>query len=176
MTIESNTAEILDEVVADTAIDQVRANKADSTIKNYVISSMVVGMVPMPVFDLAALIALQLKMVHNLCQQYDVEYKKNLGKTIIGSLVAGLVPITATIAMSSVLKLIPGFGSLASGATVSVLGGALTYAVGRVFVRHFESGGTLLDFDVAKYRARFKKDVEEGKSVAKDLAPEARAT
>lgn len=142
---------------------------ANDTIKSYVIASMALGMVPMPIFDLVALIGVQLKMVHSLCHQYDVNYSKNIGKSLISSLVAGVLPLTATIALSSMLKIIPGFGSLASGASVALFGGALTYAIGIVFVHHFESGGSLLDFNVAKYRERFKKAVAEGKSVASSL-------
>jgi hypothetical protein len=45
------------------------------------------------------------------------------------------------------------------------LAGASTYAVGRVFIQHFECGGTILSFDPEKVRAHFEKEFEEGKKV-----------
>ena len=47
--------------------------------------------------------------------------------------------------------------------------GASTYAVGQVFIQHFESGGTFLDFDPDKVKAYFAEQVEKGKLVVADL-------
>lgn len=142
---------------------------AESAVRGYVIASMGIGLVPVPVFDLAALIGLQLKMVHNLCETYEVKFSHNLGKSTVISLIGGVMPVAVTASFASVLKIIPGFGSLAASASVAVLGGALTYAVGRIFIEHFESGGTLLDFDPAAYHDRFRKAFVRGRQVASDL-------
>jgi hypothetical protein len=40
---------------------------------------------------------------------------------------------------------------------------ASTWATGKVFIRHFESGGTFLDFDPAKARAYYAEEYEAGK-------------
>jgi len=40
-----------------------------------------------------------------------------------------------------------------------------------VFVQHFESGGTLLDFDPKKMREYFASKLAEGKEVAAKLKP-----
>lgn len=173
MTKDTSSDELEQPAIAAGDADLARFNRAGATVKGHVIASMALGLVPVPVFDLVALMGVQLKMVHSLCKQYDVKYTKNIGKSLIGGLIAGVLPITATVTLSSMLKVIPGFGSLASGASVAILGGALTYGIGRVFVHHFESGGTMLDFSVAKYRDRFKKEVENGKSVAADLRSDA---
>ena len=47
--------------------------------------------------------------------------------------------------------------------------GASTYAVGKVFVQHFEMGGTLLDFDPTKTKEFFAREYKEGQKVAADL-------
>ena len=67
------------------------------------------------------------------------------------------------------IKSFPVIGSVIGGATVSVLSGALTYAVGRVFIQHFEQGGTLLNFDPKKMREHFKRELKDGKEVAQSL-------
>ena len=38
-------------------------------------------------------------------------------------------------------------GTIASGVSTAVFAGASTFAVGKVFIEHFESGGTFLTFD-----------------------------
>jgi ELWxxDGT repeat protein len=43
---------------------------------------------------------------------------------------------------------------------------AVTYAIGRVFVTHFEAGGTFLDFDPNKTREYFKAEFEKAKAGA----------
>ena len=45
----------------------------------------------------------------------------------------------------------------------------LTHAIGRTFVRHFEAGGTLLDFDAKKMRTYFKQEYGRAKHVVEDM-------
>jgi len=47
--------------------------------------------------------------------------------------------------------------------------GASTYAIGNLFIRHFESGGTLLNMDPQKMREHFKEEFENGKKVAEEV-------
>jgi len=47
--------------------------------------------------------------------------------------------------------------------------GASTYAVGQVFIQHFESGGTFLDFDPEKVKGYFAEQFEKGKLAVGDL-------
>ena len=58
------------------------------------------------------------------------------------------------------------------GATVSALAGASTYALGEVFKKHFESGGTILDFDPERLKKYYEQKFEKGKTVAQDIAKE----
>ena len=44
-----------------------------------------------------------------------------------------------------------------------------TYAIGGVFMQHFESGGTLLDFEPKKMREYFSSKLEEGKEIAASM-------
>ena len=41
--------------------------------------------------------------------------------------------------------------------TNTAFGAASTYAVGQIFIQHFESGGTLLTFDPERVRAHYRK-------------------
>jgi len=148
---------------------EAHLSESSSIIKSYVIAAMGLGLVPIPVVDVVGLMAIQLKLVHGLANHYDVKFSEHLGKSLITSLIGGALPISATMAAASLVKAIPGVGSLIGGASVAVLGGAVTYGVGRVFMLHFESGGTLLDFNPASMRELFQSEMEEGKTVAEDL-------
>ena len=44
--------------------------------------------------------------------------------------------------------------------------GASTWALGKVFIQHFESGGTFLDFNPEKVREYYKVQFEEGRKMA----------
>jgi hypothetical protein len=48
---------------------------------------------------------------------------------------------------------------------MSVFGGAFTYAVGQVFIQHYATGGTMLDFDTTKARTFMSEQYEKGKQL-----------
>ena len=150
---------------------ELRSSQASKLIKKHVIVAMGASLVPIPLFDLVALTGVQLKMLHSVAKLYEVPFSKNLGKSSIASLLGGVMPTSTAMTLASLAKAVPGLGTATGMITVSVLGGATTYAIGSVFVQHFESGGTLLDFDPKKMREYFSSKLDEGKEVAANLKP-----
>ena len=150
-----------------------RSNHADTIIRNHVIWSMGAGLIPVLVADIFAVSALQLDMIRQMCRVYDVNFSETQGKAIVTSLTSSTL---ARIGAGSLVKLIPGIGSIIGGVTVSVFAGASTYALGEVFKKHFESGGTILDFDPARLRKMYKEKFEKGKKVAEELRKDKSAT
>ena len=150
---------------------------AKRCIKQYTSAGMAIGIVPFPLLDLAALTAVQLKMLHALAGIYDVEFKASWGKSAISSLVGGMVPVaTAVPVAASLSKFIPGVGHALSYGTLVVLNGSSTYAVGKVFAQHFASGGTFLTFDPESVREYFAEQYEKGKEVVTSLKGKKRGT
>ena len=147
-----------------------RARHADTIIRNHVIWSMGAGFIPVLVADIFAVSALQLDMIRQMCRVYDINFSETQGKAIVTSLTSSTL---ARLGAGSLVKMIPGIGSLLGGVTVSVFAGASTYALGEVFKKHFESGGTILDFDPARLRKMYKEKFEKGKKVAKEWQKEA---
>jgi hypothetical protein len=49
---------------------------------------------------------------------------------------------------------------LAAGFVMPVLSAGATFAIGKAFIQHFESGGTLLDFNPPDYREFVKAQKE----------------
>jgi len=140
-----------------------RASHAHNTVNKYATGSMAVGLIPIPLLDLAALTSVQLQMLHSLAMQYDVEFSKDIVKPLIGSLLGGALPVTAAAPIASLIKVVPVVGQVSGMISMAALGGAGTYAVGKVFIEHFESGGTFLSFDPDKVRDKFQALFEKGK-------------
>ncbi len=141
-----------------------RLTKAHETVKNYTIGAITVGFIPMPLVDMAALTALQLKMLHSVAKCYDIPFKKTLVKSILGSLVGGSAAVTIAMPIGSLFKAVPVIGQTSGLMSTSTIGAASTYAIGKVFIAHFESGGTFLNFDAEKAKDHFKELYEEGKN------------
>ena len=179
--VAADTVETLDTAVAadrvETTVPSAEAtddalNAAlDSTdvIKNHVIAAMAVGLVPIPGVDMAAMVAIQIRMVHQICEIYGVSLRENAAKAAVLALAGGLLPVTLASGFVSGLKLIPGLGSLAGAAGSSLLGGAMTYAIGSVFHEHLETHESLIDFDPTKARAAMRREFDNGVTFARSL-------
>ena len=146
-----------------------RISEAHEMVKPYVMASLVVGLVPVPVVDLAALTGVQIKMLHSLANQYEIPFSHNMVKSLVAPLISSVLTVTTAAPLASAMKIIPFFGSVSGVISMSVLGGAATYAVGKMFIQHFESGGTFLDFDPETVKTHFQELFEEGKQFATSL-------
>lgn len=137
----------------------------DAIIRKRVYAAIGVGFVPLPLIDFAALTAIQLELIHALSKAHGVEFKKERVKSIISSLCGGALTTASVPLAASLLKCIPVIGTTAGVATISIMGGTATYALGWVFDRHFRNGGTLKNFDTQEAKAYFKTKMEEGKGL-----------
>lgn len=142
---------------------------ANDEIKNHVIAALAIGLVPLPGVDMAAMIAVQVRMVHKICTIYGVTLRENAARAAVLALAGGVLPATLASGFVSGLKIIPGLGSLAGAAGSSLLGGAMTYAIGRVFQEHLETHESLIDFDPTKARAAMRREFDTGVSYARNL-------
>jgi uncharacterized protein (DUF697 family) len=125
------------------------------------------GLIPMPVVDLAAVAALQVKMLSDLAKHYNLPFSADRGKSLVTALIGGTLPTTLGYGgLGSLVKRIPVVGGIVGVFTVSLLASASTYAVGRVFIQHFESGGTFLDFNPDEVRQHYAAEFNKAKAAA----------
>jgi uncharacterized protein (DUF697 family) len=105
------------------------------------------GLIPVPLIDIVAVGGVQLQMLRKLSELYGVPFTDNRGKSVVASLAGALIPAstatTTAMTFSSVIKGIPGIGSVVGALTMPVYSAGATYVIGRVFMKHFTSGGTL---------------------------------
>lgn len=137
--------------------------EAERLIKRHAAIALVVGAVPVPWFDLTVLVCLQLDLARRLARRYGVEWSDEAAKSAVAALVGGVFPVSLSTNLASFAKGVPVVGSIIGGASVAVIGAASTYAIGKVFVQHFESGNTMLTFDPEKVRAYYAEQVVQGK-------------
>ena len=125
-----------------------RMASAHLLVDRYAKYSSAAGLVPIPVVDVVAIAGVQVTMLGALAGHYGVPYDRERGKTLIATILGGLMPSLAGFQMLKV------FGPIAGMASIAGFAAATTYAVGHVFIAHFESGGTLLDLDIELTRQR----------------------
>jgi uncharacterized protein (DUF697 family) len=142
-----------------------RQYEAQNTIKNHTITAMGIGILPVPGLDLAALTGVQLNLLRKLGDLYGLKLTDEVGKKLLASLLSGYLPLAIAAPAASVLKFIPGVGIAAGVLAQSTLAGATTYAIGKLFLEHFESGGNFLNFKATGQKLRQK--IAEGKDFVK---------
>lgn len=153
---------------ADSLVQTERLDRASSLIASATRWSAAASMVPVPYVDLVALGAVQGKLIYNICEMYEKPYSKELVNGTISVLLGTLLPVSATrVAIGSFAKLIPGYGSAVGSLSLAVFGSAATYALGRVFVRHFEQGGTMINFSVEGIKEDLKREFVKATSKLK---------
>ncbi len=166
-TATENSAATPEPVAFEAAFPEMtRDMQAMALVKSYVPWSAGAGLLPMPMFDMAALVAVQLRMLSKLSQLYNVPFMENGVKSIVTSLLGTVISTSVGVSLGSLVKLVPFVGTIAGIVAVPSVYAAATYAIGRVFVTHFEAGGTFLDFDPKKTRAYFIAEFEKAKQQA----------
>ena len=139
--------------------------EADRIIQSHVLWAMGAGLIPFPVFDIAAVTGVQMDMLNQLARVYKIDYTAEMGKTFAGALTGSLFARIG----ASMIKVIPGIGTVIGGVSMSVMSGASTYAVGNVARSYFAAGISLDDVDLDEARRAYDSEYERRKHDVKDL-------
>ncbi len=140
-----------------------RNEHADGIIKKYVLAAMGCGLIPMPAVDLAAVLAMEMKRIQELATVYAFTFpSRQVFYKIAISIMGSLGPLYLSQRYGQLIKTVPLVGHVAAAALV-VTNGASVYAVGKVFQKHFESGGSFLSRGKTRVRGYFEEKCEEGK-------------
>jgi uncharacterized protein (DUF697 family) len=157
----------------DTKSASDKENKAMAITRRYMLWSGGAGLIPFPIIDLATIIGVQMKMVSEISDVYGVGFSENTAKNTISAALSGVTASTfAQGTLGSSIKSIPLIGTLVGTITMPFFASASAYALGNVFINHFENGGTFLDLDPSKFADNFKKMFSLGEKAAKDLKSE----
>lgn len=154
-TAESPVAEAVVDI--DNNIDQ----QVDAIIKKYSGISITSGFIPVPLLDIGALAAIQVKMIKDIGKLHGLDLPKDYGKSIVLNALAAS-PLAAL--GGSVLKIVPVLGSALSALSFHAYAAASTHAHGKVFHQAFLKGGSTLDHTWDKMKGSYKSTFSKFKS------------
>ncbi len=167
-TVDQNDQQDYEQEPVDTS-----ENTADKLIKQHIYMSLGVGLIPVPFIDFVGVSGIQLNLMKKLSELYDVPFSKDIVKKIIGALIGGAFPASiGSRIISSLSKTIPGVGQTLGTLCAATVSGASTYAIGKVFARHFSEGGTFLTFDPEQAQAFYEEMFKEGQEVVVEMKEE----
>jgi uncharacterized protein (DUF697 family) len=138
---------------------------ADRMIQDHAFYASVGGVIPIPLIDIAAVTVIQLDLVRALARVYHVPFDVATGKAVIASLTGA----SAARVGASLVKALPGVGTISGGIAQAGLAGASTYAVGQLFRLHFSQQGTLADLDPEEALPLYQVLLERGKGAVRSL-------
>ena len=145
--------------------DADRDDQASKLVDRFSLWSGAAGLIPVPLVDMVAVSGVQLLMLRRLSEIYGVPFSDNRGKSLIASLAGSVIPAstatTTAMGVASMLKAFPGIGTTVATLTMPAFSAGATYVIGKVFIQHFASGGTLLDFNPPDYREFIKAQKEK---------------
>ncbi len=148
-----STEETVDATVENASV--VDPNQVDKVIRKHVYGAMGIGIVPMPILNVAAVTGIQLDMVRQLSGLYGIAFKENLAKKIITAVIGAGAGVLASPLVESAVIGIPVVGLPLAVGTKPLLNGTGTYAVGQMFVTHFEKGGNFLSANLEAMKEDF---------------------
>jgi uncharacterized protein (DUF697 family) len=120
-------------------------------VYRYVAASAGAALIPIPGADTVVLAGVHLALIKSLCEHYGVSFSEHAARNIVLALLASVIPgSVGSIVSRQVLGLLTGAARTFGWAVLSVSSAAFTYGLGRLFIAHFESGGTLLSFDTRR--------------------------
>lgn len=140
--------------------ENTQLKKANHIINRHMLWGMAAGSFPVHLIDTLGLMFIQNDMLKQLCDLYDFDYDKNLGKSIVSSI------ISSTTAKG--ISLIFGKDRLVNRTAFILAAGAFTYAMGRLFISYFEKGIALIDIDFKKGEELFDEFFDKGMEKAKE--------
>lgn len=145
----------------ETTVDQAHLDKI---VRYHVWTAAGLGLVPVPLFGLVAVTGVQLNMLRKISSIYGIPFSKNVVKNILGSLVGAAVPTGVAFPLASAAKAVPAVGTVLGVLSMPVFASASTWAVSKVFIQHFASGGTFLTFNPEKVREYYRQMFQQGQT------------
>jgi len=119
-------------------------------VYRYMAVSAGAALIPVPGVDTAILAGVHVALIKELCDHYSVSFTEHTARNVLIAIVASVVPATiGSFAGRGILKLLPSGARIIGWALMSASSAAFSYGIGRLFILHFESGGTLLSFDTS---------------------------
>lgn len=151
-----------------------RATKATAILNRYAIGSGGAGLITAPFLGMAALTALHLALIRDLSRLYEVEFSKETARGILLALGAAFVPGWLGFGLQkTILQRLPLMTGVVGWVAMAGMSAVVTYGLGKTLIEHFETGGTLADFDVKRMHHAFLSAVHHSTKPGTPASPAA---
>jgi uncharacterized protein (DUF697 family) len=136
-------------------------------VRKYAAGSAAASLIPLPLVDLASIATTQVMMVRALALAYGLPPEKTAARAAVAALAGTATSRWLARGVGrSLLKMIPGLGTIAGALAMPAFTSAATYAIGRAFIAHFEAGGSLETATTPAARARMRREMAGGPAIA----------
>jgi uncharacterized protein (DUF697 family) len=123
-----------------------RGEKARQIAQSYVGWAVGAGLIPFPLVDIGSLVVLQVKMLTEIAELYEVPLERERARTLVMSTVGSLASQGIALAgIPALLKFVPVLGTLLGIAIMPAAAAASTLALAEIFIRHIETHGSVPD-------------------------------
>ncbi len=145
----------------------VREKQALRVVYKNMFWSMGLGLVPVPLIDIAGVAGFQAKALKELSDIYEIPFSEHKIKNVVAIVASGMgTHYFGKFLAGSIARFLPGVGQVATIASVPIMAGALSYAIGKLFIQNFETGGTFFTLKPKAIRAYFREQYEKGLRIA----------
>ena len=128
-----------------------RREEALKLVERFAFWAGAAGAIPLPVLDITGIGAVQVQMIRRLAEMYDADFSGSRTKALLAAITGATLTGSSSLGAASLTKSVPILGPAVSSVAVPTLGASATFAIGIAFIKHFESGGTLLNFKSRKH-------------------------
>ena len=123
-------------------------------VHRYMAMSAGAALIPFAGVDVAALAGIHIGLIKELCEHYDIDFTEHTARNVLIGVAGSIIPGTVgSILGRKILGALPMGSALFGWGLMSAGSAAFSYAIGRLFIEHFEGGGTLLSLDHRRIHA-----------------------
>jgi uncharacterized protein (DUF697 family) len=122
-------------------------------VRRYSLLAAGAGLLPGGLINFSGVLAVQVLMVSRIAKAFGLSLEGTRVRAAVSALLGSATHVNASRTIGVLAGTsVPVVGTLLFNITSPAVAYGLTQAVGRVFVMHFQSGGTLLHFDPHAFR------------------------
>jgi hypothetical protein len=153
-----------------------REERAAQLVDRFAMWSAAGGLIPLPGIDVLTVGVCKFRC-YTVFLRSTASPSPPIGvKALIMSLAGSAIPATSALGAASMVKFVPIIGTVVSGFAMPAFSAGAAYAIGKAFIQHLKSGGTLLDLQPPKYREFIQAQKAKWESRRTDSASKARAS
>jgi uncharacterized protein (DUF697 family) len=148
---------------------EFQEKETEKIIKRHMYAAMGLGLIPVPFLDFAGIAGVQMMLIRKLARIYNIAFSSDIIKNLIGALLGGSAAASGGPVLGSLIKTVPVVGQAIGIVGTPIVSGASTYAIGRLFERHFIEGESFLTLDHEKSKKFYEEMFKEGMNISAEI-------